>query len=136
GADDGVNLRSPCRRHRSRGYAGADERRVIGLKAAAHQHIGRHEMGAGAGRGDADRQSFQALWPAVGDGFRAIVPRTNPGYGPYCVTATTAWPLDCIWMVWSKVPTPTSALPPTSDCRARAPLCTSLISIARPASRK
>src|SRR5262245_17976688 len=27
-------------------------------------------MGARAGRGDADRQSFQARWPAVGDGLR------------------------------------------------------------------
>ena len=82
GADDGVYVRSPCRCHRSRGYAGADERRVIGLKSAAHQHIGRHEMGARAGRGDADGQSFQALGPAVGDGFRCDRAEHESGIAP------------------------------------------------------
>src|SRR5262249_50487599 len=65
-----------------RAAATAVEVTPVPTKAAAYQHIGRHEMGAGAGRGDADRQSFQALWPAVGDGFRCNRAEDESGIAP------------------------------------------------------
>ncbi len=64
-ADDGIDFRPARRRNRRGGYAGADEGGVVGFEPASHQHVGGHEVRAGAGRSDSDFQPFQALRAAI-----------------------------------------------------------------------
>ncbi len=78
-------------------------------------------------------RSATPLKPAIVFGF---TPSTICGARPCSTKARIGWPLNCMFTVCSKAPETTSALPPTTACKAREPPAKSTMVTSRPSSLK
>ena len=78
-------------------------------------------------------RSATVLYAAMVLGF---TPSTICGAWPCSAKARMRWPLNCMFTVCSKAPDTTSALPPTTACRARAPPAKSTMVTSSPSALK